>query len=218
MSGKGLLYVIDQEIQWLTISERAIYKIIARKCISSRVCSYPAKEIAKQVGCTTRTVSRAIEVLEACLAINVERAPGKKWSITLGDLWGTRECYELDLSQYDRSYFSKIVEIDARRKTSTPDTMSKTLDIVSSPPPTLCPQTPDTMSSHKSIESSLKAIESSSRFPSRHYASVSFDPQSLKLAVEELVARIPESAKYFQGTPLPSKSKSTTCCPPGVDL
>ena len=204
MSGKGLLYVIDQEIQWLTISERAIYKIIARKCISSHVCSYPAKEIAKQVGCTTRTVSRAIEILEACLAIKVDRSPGKKWSITLGDLWGTRECYDLDLSQYDRAYFPKIAEIEARRKRSTPDTMSKTLDIVSSLPPTLCPQTHDTMSSHKSIESSLKAIESPSRFPSRHYASTSFDPQSLRLAIEELVARVPESAKYFQGSPLPS--------------
>lgn len=218
MSNKGLLHVIDQEIQWLTIAERAIYKTIARKCLISRVCSYPAKEIAKQVGCTTRTVSRALEVLEACLAINVERAPGKKWSITLGELWNSRECYGLDLTQFDRSYFQKIVEIDARRKSPTPDILSKTHDIVSPLPPTFCPKTPDTMSGHKSIERILKGIESPNRFPSLHYSSTRFDAQEFKNSIETLVARMPESAKYFQGTPLPSESKSTTCCPPGEIL
>ena len=216
MSNKGLLYVIDQEIQWLTISERAVYKIVARKCIASRVCSYPAKEIAKQVGCTTRTVRRAIEVLEACLAINVERAAGKKWVITLGELWNSREFYGDDLSKYERSFFKKIVEIDERRKASTQDMVSKTQDIVSSPPRTWCPLTEDIVSSHKSIERNIKANESYLRFPGVRYQSASFDPQSLKLAIESLVSRIPESASYFLGSPLPSESKSTTCCPPGV--
>jgi hypothetical protein len=212
MSGKNLLFIIDQEINWLSIAEKAVYKVIVRRCMSHKVCNYSASEIARQIGGSTRTVRRAVEILEACIAIKVDRKVGHKWVLSLGELHESRDFYGLDLSQYRRADFPKILEIDARRKPLTQDIVSTTQDTVSGGVRTLCPETEDTVSYHKDKRNKRFEREEQEtvsgqpiRFPSLHYASQQFDAQKLKSAIESLVSRRPEAAPYFQGGQLPSE-------------